>query len=722
MVLGAELALLYSHNTGPVIPLWLNLVTAIAWLQGRKNPPWRAWLAGQVVVGLLWLPYFVSRFLQLSSANSAVNDGPEYGLALLSEIWQSFWAGSWEMLHQEPVLMALSGVMLIVWLVVTPWREQSARWLVGHGLVLCAGLLLGLSVLGNNLHGRYLVMLLPLLLVPFGAGIARLSSRWRVGMCAFTVLLFTVSWAYYQNPAYQHDDVRSMVQYYAEMLTAEDTVLAWSYADRYDLAYYWERLGVTAHRVTLPEGADLDAIVPLLPDSGKVALNIWYTQRADYRGMMGCVLAHGGLQTPITRSVFGMTTDTYPQAPRVLPQMQPQAARILDSAGTVLGEVVALGSLADFSADQALCLPVTIRLDGPTMADMSVAILVKNSLGNTVRQVDAVLATANQRQSTQVTAGETLTAYPLIRLPFGAPEGAYQVFLRVYDAGEQISGYDLQREGLIQKDLPLGYWEVTAGAWRFMYSEAVPMEAIEIPASGGRLVSHDANGGVLKAGETLSLTLLWRDVQTLPDLTLQSVRGDWSVIMAAEVTPSLQADTITLDWREVTLPTDVPAGEMVLQFPDGQVLAEYTVDNFPFLHEAPTMGDSINVPIPGVGRLVGYDLPLTADLQADNFPVTLLWQVGEMPIPQSYVVFVQLLDAEGRLIAQSDALPAGGTRPTTGWRAGEYILDTHTLRFNEATAGPAQVIVGMYEGETFRRLGTATGDDFIPLPQGVTVE
>ena len=79
------------------------------------------------------------------------------------------------------------------------------------------------------------------------------------------LLLFAFDLIAAQNPDYQHDDARAMVQYYADHLTADDSVIAWSYADRYDLAYYWDRLGVQARRVTLPEGADLDAVLPLLP-------------------------------------------------------------------------------------------------------------------------------------------------------------------------------------------------------------------------------------------------------------------------------------------------------------------------------------------------------------------------------------------------------------------------------------------------------------------------
>ena len=108
-------------------------------------------------------------------------------------------------------------------------------------------------------------------------------------------------------------------------------MIAWSYADRYELAYYWDRLGVKARRITLPEGADLDAVLPLLPTSGDVALNIWYTQRADYRGMMGCVLGNGTVDEPERFTTYGMTTLIYHNPALDLPQLRDSDLTFSDS-------------------------------------------------------------------------------------------------------------------------------------------------------------------------------------------------------------------------------------------------------------------------------------------------------------------------------------------------------------------------------------------------------
>ena len=54
--------------------------------------------------------------------------------------------------------------------------RRRAIWLWLHWIILTAGLIAALIVLGNNFHGRYLVMIAPLML----AGLAWLN-RWASG-------------------------------------------------------------------------------------------------------------------------------------------------------------------------------------------------------------------------------------------------------------------------------------------------------------------------------------------------------------------------------------------------------------------------------------------------------------------------------------------------------------------------------------------------------------
>ncbi|MEZ4557664.1 MAG: phospholipid carrier-dependent glycosyltransferase [Caldilineaceae bacterium] len=90
--------------------------------------------------------------------------------------------------------------------------------------------------------------------------------------------------------------------------------------------------------------------------------------------------------------------------------------------------------------------------------------------------------------------------------------------------------------------------------------------------------------------------------------------------------------------------------------------------------------------------LRGYDVVRTADA----LEVTLLWQAQVTPqIP--YKVFVHLLNADGELVAQSDAEPAGGYT-TTAWLPGEVVADTHRISLPPVAAEqPLTLAVGLYD-------------------------
>jgi len=723
-LLAAQLALLYAHNTGPVVALWLNAAALLAWLTRRRadRPSWRVWLAGQLAVGLLWLPWFALRFVELREANSAVQSAPQPSLALLAQVWQAFWISPWAMVGREPVLIGFTLAALVLWLALTPWRQPNARWLALHAALLTGFLLLGLAALGNELHGRYLVMVAPLALVMLGAGLARVPLAGpRIFLAGSFAALLAANIALAQQPVYQHDDARAAVRHYAATLSAADTVLAWSYADRYDLWYYWERLGAAARRVTLPEGADLAEVAPLLPRSGDVALNVWYTQRADYRGMLGCLLGAASVAQPDVTSFYGMTSLRYTAPALALPNLRPLDALALAD-GAPFARVTAVGAVPPAAAERGVCLPVALELLAGVDMDLKAALTVYNALGWPVAQADAVFATANQRTSGQLAPGETLTAYALLRLPYGAPPGVYDVRLRLYDEARSPSGYDLQPpDGPARRDLSVAQWEAVPGAdWARTGRAAELPYAPVPPVQWGdlALVAHDIppQPPLLAGGDTLRLTLLWQGSGPLPALTLD---GDgWQATIPPADGPR---DSVTRDWRAARIPADAAPGPAALRLPDGTLIGRCIVESRPGLFEPPPLAVSVGAALPGVGTLAGFTL------QADSFdrgaplPITLVWR-ADGPTDTPYTVFVQLLDASGALIAQSDAQPAAGSRPTTGWRSGEYIVDAHTLAFNaRAAPGPAALIAGMYDPLTGQRVMTAAGGDHIALPGTVTV-
>lgn len=717
----AELALLYAHNTGPVVALWLNAVTVIAWIAaGRidRRLTWKWWIGGQLLIGLLWLPYFLTRFITLGEANSAVTSTLELTPVFGLNLWRALWQTPWErvLLSGEPA--ALSIGLLVAFGLLVPWSRPAARWLVLHALVLTAGLLIALAALGNEIHGRYLVMIVPLLLVPLGAGIARLRPQIiRLALAAGVVAVFLANLIYAQTSDYRHDDARAMVQYYADRLTATDSVLAWSYADRYELAYYWDNLDVAAGRITLPEGAELETVLPLLPDSGDVALNVWYTQRADYRRMLPCLLSNGTINEPEQHTVYGMSSLLYRSPSLSLPELAAADITFVDGVTPII-QVTNAGQIAPLTPDRAQCLPIVVTLARETEVELKAALIVQNELGWEIARADAVLATANQRASENVPPGTALAAYPLLRLPVGTPPGEYRIFLRIYDESESPSGYappmTIRTSG---RDALLGVWDAPAGArWDQVSRAAALPVTINIQSGDLTLLGHNAAGDVtLTNGSEIRLTLLWQGQGELPPLTLADSEGRWSVGI-----PAAEADeALTRDWRSVRVPADAPDGSAELRLPDGTVLNQYAIESLPLLLESPAFDVEVGATFPGAGELVGYRL--NQPIRLDTAPaLTLVWRGGEIPAAVSYTVFAQLVNADGRVIAQSDSVPAAGARPTTGWRAGEYIEDSHQLQYNDLAApGRVSLIVGLYNAVSGQRLLLDEGRDFVALAEGL---
>ncbi len=128
--------------------------------------------------------------------------------------------------------------------------------------------------------------------------------------------------------------------------------------------------------------------------------------------------------------------------------------------------------------------------------------------------------------------------------------------------------------------------------------------------------------------------------------------------------------------------------------------------------EPPTNLPTTNLP---TANLPPTNLP-TTNLPTTNLPttitVTLIWR-SEAETSISYRVFLHLIGPEGKLVAQSDGVPAAWSRPTTGWLPGEIVIDERVLTIPaEAEAGKYVLQAGMYTLEG-GRLSTPQGKDTV---------
>ncbi|MBI4301617.1 MAG: glycosyltransferase family 39 protein [Chloroflexi bacterium] len=120
-------------------------------------------------------------------------------------------------------------------------------------------------------------------------------------------------------------------------------------------------------------------------------------------------------------------------------------------------------------------------------------------------------------------------------------------------------------------------------------------------------------------------------------------------------------------------------------------------------------------------RLLGYNLHLDqrpgvvrqGSPQKGLAGVTLYWQAENQP-QKDYTVFVQLLDAAGRLVSQDDSMPDRGGFPTSWWEKKEIVKDDHEIALPQTLVpGDYRLIVGFYVLETGQRLTLDNGSDYL---------
>jgi hypothetical protein len=106
---------------------------------------------------------------------------------------------------------------------------------------------------------------------------------------------------------------------------------------------------------------------------------------------------------------------------------------------------------------------------------------------------------------------------------------------------------------------------------------------------------------------------------------------------------------------------------------------------------------------------------VTTDAAAHVYKVQLTWQAAAV-MHADYTVFVQMLDADGRMVSQQDQEPGDGRAPTSLWLQGELVDDTHHVPI--PSGAWHTMIVGVYDHQSGKRLtltGSAEGQDHLVL-------
>jgi hypothetical protein len=133
-----------------------------------------------------------------------------------------------------------------------------------------------------------------------------------------------------------------------------------------------------------------------------------------------------------------------------------------------------------------------------------------------------------------------------------------------------------------------------------------------------------------------------------------------------------------------------------------------------YVNAQPSIDLNVSVDFEGGIRLSRAQISGAVIDAGDSICVELTWTAARPPTTD-YTAFVHLLDAGGKIVAQSDVAPGSGYAPTTTWQPAQAIVDRHGLVTpNGLAPGAYRIAVGLYDLEG-KRLPARPAADAVVL-------
>jgi hypothetical protein len=405
--------------------------------------------------------------------------------------------------------------------------------------------------------------------------------------------------------------------------------------------------------------------------------------------------------------------------------------------GTAMDQDVAAGDL--------LWVELAWRKAADFPEDYQVALWLEDRAGHRVGQVDKPLMSNLWHQRTGAwSVGATERDYYLVPIDPTTPIGTYRLKMVLY-SGEGGGRRLAPALSGIGADLAVMLGEVTVkppSTPPDLATLSIPQRLDHEVGDGLWLLGFDPGfTGPLRPGDRATLNLWWQAKEP-PSKNLAVIVGmgqgeqAWSL---SELQPLGGADYPTRDWPagavvrtpvDLHMPPDVETGGYnlgmrLLDAESGITLAGWV------LGRAEVMGRTRDFNVPPMmhhveanfGRqvtLLGYDLDLSRVGEGGPVRLNLYWQ-AQSEIDTAYKVFVHLLDESQQIVSQVDRVPQGGEAPTTGWLAGEVVMDEIEVSMSAEMTGVRSIAVGLYDQFTGKRVPVlnvegATVGDHVMLP------
>lgn len=316
------------------------------------------------------------------------------------------------------------------------------------------------------------------------------------------------------------------------------------------------------------------------------------------------------------------------------------------------------------------------------------------------------------------------TGFYVDALP-GAPPGDYTLSLSFFERESltPLTFYDAAGAPL-GPALPLGTITLTPPRQPWQAADVDVQQPLQAASETVTLLGGRVDRETAAPGDAALVTLFW-SAQRASAGELALVDEAETAVAAWPLNFAAYGPGVWRTQRLLRLPVTLADGRYRWQVTtETGILAQWegiTVESPPRLLAPPAVDISIGAAFGGQVTLVGATVEETA---GGVLPVELVWR-GEGEMDRSYRVFVHLLGPDGALAGQSDAEPAGWTRPTTGWLPGEYVVDAHAITLPaDLPPGEYTLAAGMYLPGDGRlengrlengRLTTVDGSDAVPF-------
>lgn len=260
--------------------------------------------------------------------------------------------------------------------------------------------------------------------------------------------------------------------------------------------------------------------------------------------------------------------------------------------------------------------------------------------------------------------------------------------------------------------------KITRGAIAQSAQIAIPHRVENILLNELRLLGYEF--GDAKSGEPMRVTLYWQAAAAPSrDYTLMLALSNAQVVAQKNFSPA-GGEFPTTQWRAgeivrdsvwLDLPAELEAGDYTLSVRladsagpgDAARIAAIRVAAPEHRFTIPPIQNRVSAMLGDAIEFLGYDVA-SVSKPGDTVTLVLYWRARQA-MQTSYTVFTHLIDRENRLWGQRDRLPIGGERPTTGWVAGEVLVDRYRIPVApDAPPGVYAIEIGMYNAATLLRL------------------